>query len=574
MGSTSETCLLVMWHDTWHSEGVCVQNKVPLSLSSLPSLEVLRFASFCLSNMDDELCHEGVETGGLSPCTPSTSAADGAVSGSFSGENWKCGADRMVKIELEAAETLAGLAHSAMHESKNPGAESGWNEGEGESQRVKCESPEGDSGLNPEYSVPGSSDLAEDRAVVVQQQREKVCNVMIKTLKAEQDAELYKPSVMCTTSYASSSGGKSRQNLSEAEKEARRLRRVFANRESARQTIRRRQAMYEELTRKAADLAWENENLKRDKELAMKEYEALKNTNECLKAQTTKTIEAEVEETQKESKSPCVEISSTPSSNYPFFIYDQTPFTPFLWPSIIRSSSPFQLHYGSQNIIPVPSEVPMPSIGKPDSFHEQETLSGINGPGTPLYMLPCSWFFPFPDHGNRVHPQPSSHLYDIQNETSLDNQCSASSSSKSIAHIENHHSLMPFKIKTEASTSTEAIPSDNLHETPYGFPPDGGRQFIGHHSEGMALMPAPLKAVRPAATAKHENGPQPDYIPNAKAVSSTVSHTVDALPEKNPESIFCPKKLVDSVAASEARKRRKELTKLKNIHCRQFRMHC
>ncbi|KAM0056564.1 putative transcription factor bZIP family [Helianthus debilis subsp. tardiflorus] len=59
------------------------------------------------------------------------------------------------------------------------------------------------------------------------------------------------------------SGRKSRQNLTEAEVEARKIRRVLANRESARQTIRRRQAVFEELTRKAVDLSWDNENLKR-----------------------------------------------------------------------------------------------------------------------------------------------------------------------------------------------------------------------------------------------------------------------------------------------------------------------
>ncbi|XP_047259595.1 transcription factor HBP-1a-like [Capsicum annuum] len=78
---------------------------------------------------------------------------------------------------------------------------------------------------------------------------------------------------------------RSRQNLTEEEKEQRRLSRVLANRESARQTIRRRQAMYEELTRKAADLASENESLKKKKEMAAKEYDSLKNQNASLRLQ-------------------------------------------------------------------------------------------------------------------------------------------------------------------------------------------------------------------------------------------------------------------------------------------------
>jgi len=49
----------------------------------------------------------------------------------------------------------------------------------------------------------------------------------------------------------------------QAEKEAKRLRRVLANRESARQTILRRQAIRDELARKVADLSSQNENMKK-----------------------------------------------------------------------------------------------------------------------------------------------------------------------------------------------------------------------------------------------------------------------------------------------------------------------
>ncbi|KAF8657916.1 hypothetical protein HU200_059726 [Digitaria exilis] len=58
-----------------------------------------------------------------------------------------------------------------------------------------------------------------------------------------------------------------------AEKEAKRLRRVLANRESARQTILRRQAIRDELARKVADLSSENETIKKvEKDLVLKEY--------------------------------------------------------------------------------------------------------------------------------------------------------------------------------------------------------------------------------------------------------------------------------------------------------------
>ncbi|XP_035839096.1 uncharacterized protein LOC110908360 isoform X4 [Helianthus annuus] len=93
-------------------------------------------------------------------------------------------------------------------------------------------------------------------------------------------------------------GRRSRQNLTEAEIEARKIRRVLANRESARQTIRRRQ----------------------DKDTALKQYDSLKTKNECLKAQMPKN-----EETREE--------SSTSSTNSPFIIYKQPSFLPFVWPT-------------------------------------------------------------------------------------------------------------------------------------------------------------------------------------------------------------------------------------------------
>ncbi|KAL6642287.1 hypothetical protein ACP70R_020468 [Stipagrostis hirtigluma subsp. patula] len=81
------------------------------------------------------------------------------------------------------------------------------------------------------------------------------------------------------------SPSKPRHMLTEAEKEAKRLRRVLANRESARQTILRRQAIRDELARKVADLSSQNENMKKEKDMVMKEYLSLKETNRQLKAQ-------------------------------------------------------------------------------------------------------------------------------------------------------------------------------------------------------------------------------------------------------------------------------------------------
>ncbi|XP_010237936.1 G-box-binding factor 1 [Brachypodium distachyon] len=87
------------------------------------------------------------------------------------------------------------------------------------------------------------------------------------------------------SSYGVGGGLRARQPLTEAEKEAKRLRRVLANRESARQTILRRQAIRDELARKVADLATQNENMKKEKDIVLEQYLTLKETNKQLKQQ-------------------------------------------------------------------------------------------------------------------------------------------------------------------------------------------------------------------------------------------------------------------------------------------------
>ncbi|XP_076928698.1 uncharacterized protein LOC143592739 [Bidens hawaiensis] len=137
----------------------------------------------------------------------------------------------MVKIELEAAEALAGLAKTASRGS---------------------ESNDRNSSSANSYKVATN---------LMAKKRENPGVSTAKSVKDEHNTDLRLNPVFPTNSVTS--GRKSRQNLTEAEIEARKIRRVLANRESARQTIRRRQAVFEELTRKAVDLSWENENLKK-----------------------------------------------------------------------------------------------------------------------------------------------------------------------------------------------------------------------------------------------------------------------------------------------------------------------
>ncbi|XP_078170669.1 uncharacterized protein LOC144564936 isoform X3 [Carex rostrata] len=79
------------------------------------------------------------------------------------------------------------------------------------------------------------------------------------------------------------------KNLNEAERHAKRQRRILANRESARQTILRRQAFRDELARKVSTLSAENLILKKEKENATREYFYQKEMNQQLKDQVGHT---------------------------------------------------------------------------------------------------------------------------------------------------------------------------------------------------------------------------------------------------------------------------------------------
>ncbi|KAI5064450.1 hypothetical protein GOP47_0021120 [Adiantum capillus-veneris] len=78
---------------------------------------------------------------------------------------------------------------------------------------------------------------------------------------------------------------KSKTTMTDEDKEARRLRRIQANRESARQTIRKKQLLCEELRRQAASLESENDAMKQKRDMLMQELAFLRGQNYHLKLQ-------------------------------------------------------------------------------------------------------------------------------------------------------------------------------------------------------------------------------------------------------------------------------------------------
>ncbi|KAK8500067.1 hypothetical protein V6N12_037927 [Hibiscus sabdariffa] len=389
----------------------------------------------------------------------------------------------------------------------------------------------------------------------------------VKSVKAGMKAEPVKSSPACVTKYMSGGRRRSGQNLTEAEKEERRLCRILANRESARKTIRRRQALCENLTLKVADLTRENENLKRAKELAMKEYLSQESTNKNLKAEMDKAINADQVEAPGEVK--LAHQISGPSGSYPFFFYNQHPFAPFWWPSIVQSSHPLQSQCGQQNDLFVSSSISPPTNGMLDLSHDQEDPINVNAPKSPLYVVPYPWFFSLPDHGNGLHPHPSCGLNNIKDEASVNNGFSAGCSLKSVAHEEYKPSLLVENEK-EAYGQHEAS-SNNMNYTPVRPPPDGGGQCMRFHLKEEVLVLTPPCSAGTTFGEEQEN--RPDHFNNTEASPIRACHTIGALPEENQElTNSTSKEVQDAMTAAEARRRRKELIKLKNLQGRQCRV--
>ncbi|XP_022144691.1 uncharacterized protein LOC111014317 isoform X2 [Momordica charantia] len=501
----------------------------------------------------------------------SCSALRSFSSSSCSSSYTAMAADQMVKVEIEAAEALADLAALAVRESGAQPSDKKWRtklKGKRARKDVKSESPTNDF-LD---SLPSRSDLdrrIEDRGVVSQQPSEKECTnqsrsdceTTRKMLKTEKEVELSKVSPKCTTSYPLFGCRKSRRNLTEAEKEERRVRRILANRESARQTIRRRQALCEELTKKAADLAWENENLKREKELALKEYHSLETTNKELKEQMAQAVKPKVEEIPGNNRSSHLQIPPLPT-NYPLFLYGRPPFASYFWPS-----SPYQ--HELPNVVVIPSSIHLPTNSNvSDSSHVHENFTNSNGPSTPFCLLPCSWLLPHHDRRNQQGPQVSCSTGNNQEDICLNSQNSCHTSKVAVRAESRHSSLPSTEEKKEATDSTEALNPKNHIQNPVGVAV-GGFETDAKAQVRRMISPVRFKCIESTSAVKQDNRSKDDHGLSTRACADFC-----VFPEKKHEAeSVSSKKTIDAMVAAEARRRRKELTKLKNLHGRQCHMH-
>ncbi|KZV28441.1 hypothetical protein F511_03244 [Dorcoceras hygrometricum] len=335
----------------------------------------------------------------------------------------------MLTFELEAAEALAGMARSFSLP------------GEFE-RRSSCQQVDtGAAVISPQTSQAlGGQEFSRETSAMVAGPSS--------TLKIVETT----PNQACNTSNQSKVSGTSRHNLTEAEKEAQRLRRVLANRESARRTIRHRQAMYLELTGKAANLSKENTYLKQERELAVNKYNYLKDKNEFLKAQIAKRKHDGAGHIHDRPKSSHTEISSS-AAIIPICLHNRPSLVPFFWPFKSQCASSTDFINASRFHKPVWDELFL-SQG-------QECSTAITKPRPPFFILPVPWL-PLPlSRDGKLEFYPATK--DQQHEHPSIHQCPMCLSSSTSVHEDTGLGLYNL---------ARAIPASNGHGAGFHFPSD------------------------------------------------------------------------------------------------------
>ncbi|CAI9097785.1 OLC1v1034276C2 [Oldenlandia corymbosa var. corymbosa] len=445
----------------------------------------------------------------------------------------------MVKFELEAAEALAGLAHSSVALEDE---DTGTHDDDGGAD----DSMAGDESENV---LPPPEDAGATTAIRLEEEQLGT-NTIINPVKLDDQEQ-------CRTSFsvmtAAAAGGKSRQPLTESEKEERRLRRVLANRESARQTIRRRQAMFEDLSRKASDLAHENESLRREKELAVKEYDSLKSTNDCLKEQMAKLEAAAVGELQKGTESVPTEGAASSSEGTPLFHFDQSSMVPLHWHSLLQP----MMQCRSQNDSATPSVFPATESWRPFMFTDQRSCNNIPNPGALLYVLPLPCFFPWRSPSDVAFARPSNQA-ERQTVSQMSSQCSTDFPCQS---------TLPSVINRESCPTVSNLGGDH-HHSGFTIPVEGHHKVEGAHPNPPVLTPTPLSCIvasRTGAGGRVGVTSEQEYS-SEEVVATVTGHRGIAVSEGYRElAADISTKPVDTGAATEARRRRRELMKLKSM---------
>ncbi|KAL1822532.1 hypothetical protein ACET3Z_009310 [Daucus carota] len=347
--------------------------------------------------------------------------------------------------------------------------------------------------------------------------------------------------------------------LTEDQKEARKLRRMLANRLSARQTILKRQARCDELAKKAAELQCENDNLKKEKEVALRKYNSLKSTNERLKAQlktgvTEKVEVEEVDETREGSK--CNNghpPTQTSLSTQQYYIFNQPSGVPCVFPYITPGSNIVQS--APQDVNFVASQAPVLANGINCSLLEHDNPLRMSIPVNASYALPYHWFIPPMHHADRVPPQ----SMDLADKPNVTNQYR-----RSVADTKKDQRLRHKKIRGEASTSREAIkPSvQGDHEKASGKKPAHKPKVTTEAVTNSSSEGNEETVVGMSCASNRRNGAR-NRRNEAVTCAAATSSSSEEIPQPPLDSLL--RRRMDAYSTAAARKRRKEVIKMKNF---------
>lgn len=268
---------------------------------------------------------------------------------------------------------------------------------------------------------------------------------------------------------------------------------------------------------------------------------------------------AEPREIRDETKSSQAEIATSATISSPVFLYNQPSLVPFVCP-FVPSSNVIHLQHAYHSDIMSSSQFSMQQ--------RDISSSGITGPGNPLFVLPVPWLLPLPSYSTMVHSYSDTNKR--QNETPSTHQCSMSSSSDTLFLEDNHELSSNLNMWMEASNSKRSMSVGSAIGAGFTYPVDSGDQDTGDHPKVTLVVPEKLSSVRPVESIRPIRNSEEDNIYNINAISAT-KHMSKTLP-KNPEPSR-HKKSENVFAATKARRRRKELIKLKNIQCHHLRSH-
>lgn len=282
--------------------------------------------------------------------------------------------------------------------------------------------------------------------------------------------------------------------------------------------------------------------------------------------QMAKKKQVETKEIQEESTSAQAEKSTSASRTPPVFVCNQPFGLPVFWPPVGPSSDVFRVQCASYDDAAMSSQLPLQLRDMLCSHPAKDNSTSLNKLGAPVFVFPVPWPFPFLSHSSTLNSQPA--LNDRQNENSPSCRCCTRSSSDTPVPADNQQLLPTTKKMPEASRSMQTVSLGNIPGTRFSFPPGDGVQQLEPQTKGVINVSAPPSCTGQTSSFGRCINAQVDDSSGVKALSSEPERMAQALLDNEKVIIWSSGKSKDNSASTEARRKRKELQKLKNLHCR------